>query len=63
MGQYEPAFHRTIMIVDVEHFSDPSRTNLDQLAVRDGLYKALIQALGGSGPTSSVSTEPDDLKH
>ena len=49
MGQYEPAFHRTIMVVDVERFGDPSRTNLDQLAVRDGLYTALIQAFDVSG--------------
>ncbi len=30
-------------------FGDPSRTNLDQLAARDGLYKALAQAFGSSG--------------
>ena len=48
MGQHQPAFHRTIMILDVERFGDPSRTNLDQLAVRDGLYKALIQAFENS---------------
>ncbi len=29
------------MVVDVERFGDSSRTNLDQLTVRDGLYKAL----------------------
>ena len=37
------------MVVDVERFGDPARTNLNQLAVRDGLYKALIQAFGRSG--------------
>ena len=37
------------MVVDVERFGDPGRTDLDQLAVRDGLYKALIQAFEGSG--------------
>jgi tetratricopeptide (TPR) repeat protein len=36
------------MILDVERFGDPSRTNLDQLAVRDGLYKALIRAFENS---------------
>lgn len=36
------------MILDVERFGDPSRTNLDQLAVRDGLYRALIRAFGNS---------------
>ena len=44
----QPAFHRTIVVLDVEHFGDPSRTNLDQLAVRDGLYRALIQAFENS---------------
>jgi len=48
VGQYQPAFHRTIVVLDVEHFGDPSRTNLDQLAVRDGLYRALIQAFENS---------------
>ena len=37
------------MVVDVERFGDPGRTNLNQLAIRDGLYQALIQAFGGSG--------------
>jgi hypothetical protein len=37
------------MVVDVERFGDPSRTNLHQLAVRDGLYKALTQAFRKSG--------------
>ena len=32
------------MVVDVERFGDPARTNLDQLAVRAGLYEALEQA-------------------
>jgi tetratricopeptide (TPR) repeat protein len=38
-----------MVVVDVERFGDPARTNLNQLAIRDGLYKALIQAFGGSG--------------
>ena len=37
------------MVVDVERFGDPDRTNLNQLAVRDGLYKALIQSFAESG--------------
>ena len=41
--------HHSIMVVDVERFSDPARTNLNQLAVRDALYKALTQAFGKSG--------------
>ena len=37
------------MVVDVERFGDPARTNLHQLAVREDLYKALTQAFGESG--------------
>jgi class 3 adenylate cyclase len=43
------AVHRAIVVVDVERFGDPDRTNLNQLAIRDGLYRALIHAFGGSG--------------
>ena len=32
------------MVVDVERFGDRSRTNLNQLAIRKGLYQALIHA-------------------
>jgi tetratricopeptide (TPR) repeat protein len=41
--------HRAIMVVDVERFGDPIRTNLNQLAVRGGLYSAMAQAFGESG--------------
>jgi hypothetical protein len=41
---FQPAVHRAILIVDVESFSDPARTNADQLAVRDGMYRALRQS-------------------
>jgi len=44
-----PAEHRTILLVDVEAFSNSSRTNLHRLAVRAGLYQALQQALNTSG--------------
>ena len=37
----QPAVHRAIVIVDVENFGDPTRTNADQLAVRGALYEAL----------------------
>jgi hypothetical protein len=43
------AVHRAIMVVDVEGFGDPARTNLNQLAVREGLYAALAEAFAGSG--------------
>jgi len=37
------------MVVDVERFGDRSRTNLNQLAIRKGLYEALIDAFSKSG--------------
>lgn len=49
MEEARPAAHRTILIVDVERFGDPARTNAHQLAVRDGMYKALRQALAKAG--------------
>jgi tetratricopeptide (TPR) repeat protein len=39
------AIHRSILCVDVEHFSDPRRTDLDQTTVRAGLYWAFEAAL------------------
>lgn len=44
-----PAMHHAIVCVDVEAFGDRRRTNLDQLAVRRGLYRALREAFDGSG--------------
>jgi tetratricopeptide (TPR) repeat protein len=43
------AVHRAVMVVDVEGFGDPARTNLDQLAVRDALYRSLSLAFAQSG--------------
>jgi tetratricopeptide (TPR) repeat protein len=43
------AVHRAIIVVDVERFGDPARTNLDQLTVREALYLALAQAFAESG--------------
>ena len=56
------AVHRSIMVVDVERFGDPARTNLDQLAVRDALYRALAQAFAESriGWDSCVSEDRGD---
>lgn len=42
------AVHRAILVVDVERFGDPVRTNLDQLAVREALYRALQEAFAES---------------
>ena len=43
------AVHRTIVVVDVEGFGDHRRTNRDQVAIRDGLYRALRDAFGRAG--------------
>jgi tetratricopeptide (TPR) repeat protein len=43
------AVHRTIVVVDVEGFGDQRRTNRDQVAIRDGLYRALRDAFGQAG--------------
>ena len=43
------AVHRAIMVVDVERFGDPARTNLNQLAIREALYTALTEAFAQSG--------------
>jgi tetratricopeptide (TPR) repeat protein len=37
------------MVVDVERFGDPARTNLHQLAIREALYEALARAFAESG--------------
>jgi hypothetical protein len=44
-----PAVHRTIVAVDVEGFGDRHRTNRNQLAVRDGLYRAMQEAFRRAG--------------
>ncbi len=49
MPSHQLAVHRTIVVVDVEGFSNPSRTNTDQLAVREGLYKALAWSFTKAG--------------
>jgi len=41
--------HHSIMVVDVQRFSDPSRTNLNQLAIRVALYGALTVAFAKAG--------------
>ena len=43
------AVHRTIVAVDVEGFGDRCRTNRNQVAVRDGLYRAMREAFGQAG--------------
>lgn len=43
------AVHRAIVVVDVEGFGDQRRTNPHQVAVRDGLYRAMQDAFGRAG--------------
>ena len=49
VGLSQPAVHRTIVIIDVENFGDPARTNTNQLAVREGMYEALRQSFAQAG--------------
>ena len=49
MGTLPPAIHRAILIVDVESFGDPSRTDANQVAVRRRMYAALQRSFAKSG--------------
>jgi hypothetical protein len=49
MSTLPPAVHRSIVCVDVQGFGDLRRTNLDQVAIRHGLYEALSSAFDRSG--------------
>jgi hypothetical protein len=42
--RYSPAVHHTILVKDIEKYTDPARTNLDQLAIRHAQYKIIRQA-------------------
>ncbi|HEV8556400.1 MAG TPA: hypothetical protein VGR06_08405 [Actinophytocola sp.] len=48
MEQYPPAVHHTIVVTDIENFTDPDRTNLDQLAIRRGLYEIIERAFAAT---------------
>ena len=43
------AVHRTIVAVDVQRFGDRQRTNRNQVAIRDGLYRAMRDAFVRAG--------------
>jgi hypothetical protein len=43
---YLEGLHASMVLVDVEKFGDPVRTDADQLQVRDGMYGALKTAFG-----------------
>jgi len=49
MTRPRAAVHRTILVVDVAGFGDHRRNNVDQLAVRTGLYRGLAQAFDAAG--------------
>jgi class 3 adenylate cyclase len=38
------AVHRTIVVLDIERFGDPRRTDLHKLSVREGLYRSVGEA-------------------
>lgn len=43
------AVHRTIVVVDIEGFGNPHRTNRNQVAVRNGLYTVMQTAFYHAG--------------
>ncbi|MFL6143240.1 MAG: ATP-binding protein [Labedaea sp.] len=45
----EPAVHRTILVVDIESFGDPSRSDRDRVWMRDALYRTLSESFDGAG--------------
>ena len=49
MGYRSLPVHRTIVAVDVEGFGDRRRTNRNQVAVRDGLYRAVREGFNQAG--------------
>ena len=49
MEDHRLAVHRTIVVVDVEGFGDQRRTNPHQVAVHDGLYRAMRDVFGQAG--------------
>jgi hypothetical protein len=53
------AVHRTIVVLDVEAFGDRQRTNLDQVVVRSGMYRAVRRAIRAAG-IPSVCCEFED---
>jgi tetratricopeptide (TPR) repeat protein len=45
----EPALHRTILVVDIERFGDPARSDPDRVRVREVLYRTLSESFDGAG--------------
>ncbi len=55
----ELAVHRTILVVDIERFGDPARSNRDRVRVRDALYRTLSESLEGAGVAWSCCDHED----
>jgi tetratricopeptide (TPR) repeat protein len=55
----EAAVHRTILVVDIEGFGDPARSNRDRLRVRDALYRMLSESFDGAGVALSSCDHED----
>jgi hypothetical protein len=49
MQRQTVAVHHTIVVTDIENFTDPGRTNLDQLAIRDELYRIIEGSVSAAG--------------
>ena len=56
---FQLAVHRAILIVDVENFSDPNRTNTHQLAIRKTVYKVLQQSFAKASISWAECTTED----
>lgn len=54
-----PALHRSVLVVDVADFTDPARTNADQLTIRRGMYGALHRSVGVCGADPGACTIED----
>ena len=53
------AVHRTILVADVTAFGDHSRTDPNQIAIRDGLYDAMMRAFERVGISWSECDRED----
>jgi tetratricopeptide (TPR) repeat protein len=53
------AVHRTILVVDIERFGDPGRSNRDRVRVRKALYRTLSESLAGAGIAWSCCDNED----
>jgi class 3 adenylate cyclase len=59
MASRPPAAHRTIFVIDVEGFANHSRTNKNQITVREGLKQAWQQAFSHAGISWTDCTVED----